>query len=56
VWGDFCWDEVTGSFTYSNDIGGGHYGEFTWNAELRQWDRLWSSHPEAPSISLIPGA
>lgn len=56
--GLYYWDATTDKIFYSNesnDGGGGHFGEYIWNEDLMQWDRLWSSHPKAPTISLLPG-
>lgn len=54
-YGTYIWDPMTGSLFYENDSpdgGGGQYGEYEWNYDEMRWDRVFSSHPKAPEVSL----
>jgi hypothetical protein len=54
--GIYFWNPVTGKIDYENrssDGGGGQTGQYTWDAP--KYVRNRSSHPEAPSLVLVPG-
>lgn len=57
AWGTYVMHDSGDGFDYVNesgDGGGGQHGTFTWNDTTGVWDRTYSSHPKAPSMSLVP--
>ena len=54
-WGTYDWHPLTGTIDYVNqsgDGGGIQTGEYEWS--LDRYERLWSSHPQAKPMSLLP--
>ncbi|MEM1448796.1 MAG: hypothetical protein AAGI22_06765 [Planctomycetota bacterium] len=57
LWGFWEYDPETQMIDYTNetnDGGGGQSGQYTWNEASSTWDRTFSSHPDAPELSLLP--